>query len=79
MTDIGLTGCRDNVIGIDEKVPLEKFRFGVAGRFEVPEKCKKILQMVIVTIENGEALESYKIKIFDDGRIIRTDAWIESR
>jgi len=38
LTDIGLSGCRDNVIGMDSKVPLERFITGVSGRFEVPEK-----------------------------------------
>lgn len=78
LTDMGLSGCRDNVIGMDSKVPLERFITGVSGRFEVPEKCKKILQIAIMTLEEGKCTEAFKLKIFDDGRIIRTDAWIEA-
>ncbi len=78
LTDMGLSGCRDNVIGMDSKVPLERFITGMSGRFEVPEKCKKILQIAIMTLEEGKCTEAFKLKIFDDGRVVRTDAWIES-
>ncbi|MDP2849588.1 MAG: TIGR00282 family metallophosphoesterase [Sulfuricurvum sp.] len=77
LTDIGLSGCRDNVIGMDSKVPLERFITGVSGRFEVPEKCRKILQIAIMTFDEGKCTEAFKLKIFDDGRVFRTDAWCE--
>ncbi len=77
MSDIGLTGCRDNVIGMDAKVPLERFITGVSGRFEVPEKCRKILQIAIMNFEAGKCIDAFKLKIFDDGRTLRTDAWVE--
>jgi len=77
LTDIGLSGCRDNVIGMDSKVPLERFITGLSGRFEVPEKCRKILQIAIMNLEEGKCSEAFKLKIFDDGRVYRTDAWIE--
>lgn len=77
MTDIGLSGCRDNVIGMDSRVPLERFITGVSGRFEVPEKCRKILQIAIMNLEEGKCTEAFKLKIFDDGRVFRTDAWVE--
>lgn len=77
LTDMGLSGCRDNVIGMEQKVPLERFITGVSGRFEVPEKCKKILQIAILTLEEGKCTEAFKLKIFDDGRRIKTDAWME--
>jgi len=77
LTDIGLSGCRDNVIGMDSKVPLERFITGVSGRFEVPEKCRKILQIAIMNFEEGKCTEAFKLKIFDDGRVYRTDAWLE--
>lgn len=78
LTDMGLSGCRDNVIGMEQKVPLERFITGVSGRFEVPEKCKKILQIAILTLEEGKCTEAFKLKIFDDGRRIKTEAWKES-
>ena len=77
LTDIGLTGCRDNVIGMDEKVPLKQFLTGGKGHFDVPKKCKKILQMVIMDFSNGECTKAFKLKQFDDGELLKTDAWIE--
>jgi metallophosphoesterase (TIGR00282 family) len=77
LTDIGLSGCRDNVIGMDAKVPIERFLTGVSGRFEVPEKCRKILQIAVMNLEEGKCTEAFKLKIFDDGRVFRTDAWVE--
>lgn len=77
LSDIGLTGCRDNVIGMDSKVPLKVFLTGLKGHFEIPKNCKKILQIAIIDIEDGKAKEAYKLKIFDNATTIKTDAWIE--
>ncbi|WP_200763472.1 TIGR00282 family metallophosphoesterase [Nitrosophilus alvini] len=66
ITDVGLTGCRDNVIGVDEKVPIERFLTGLPGRFDVPDKCKKIFQMVVLELEDGICKDTYKIKAYDD-------------
>jgi len=77
LSDIGLTGCRDNVIGMDKEVPLKRFMTGMPGHFEVPNKCKRILQMAVMQIEAGHCIEAYKIKIFDDGREMITEAWKE--
>jgi len=77
LTDMGLTGCRDNVIGMDKKVPLQQFLTGMKGHFDIPNKCKKILQIAIMQIEQGQCLDAYKLKIFDDGRVMKTEAWRE--
>lgn len=78
MSDIGLTGCRDNVIGMDAKVPIERFKTGLPGRFEVPDKCRRIMQMAVMELEEGRCVQAYKIKTFDDGREIITEAWSEA-
>jgi len=75
LTDIGLTGCRDNVIGMDSKVPIYRFMTGLPSRFDVPDKCKSILQMVIFDISDGICHNSFKIKCFNDGREFITQAW----
>lgn len=77
LTDIGLTGCRDNVIGMDEKVPLKQFLTGIKGHFDIPKKCKKIMQIAIMDFNDGTCTNAFKIKQFDDGAVIKTDAWIE--
>ena len=77
LSDIGLTGCRDNVIGMDSKVPLKQFLTGIKGHYDIPKKCKKILQMAVLEISEGKCSSAYKLKIFDNGNIIKTDAWVE--
>lgn len=77
LSDIGLTGCRDNVIGMDKKVPLEAFFTGIKGHFDIPKSCKKILQMVIYELEDGVCRDATKIKLFDHGEKIVTKGWVE--
>ncbi|MDF1881920.1 TIGR00282 family metallophosphoesterase [Sulfurimonas sp. MAG313] len=77
LTDIGLTGCRDNVIGMSAKIPIQRFLTGLPGRFDVPDKCKSILQMVIFDISAGKCTKAFKIKKFNDGREFQTEAWID--
>ena len=77
MTDMGLSGCRDNVIGMDSKVPLKQFLTGMKGHFDIPKKCKKILQIAIMEIKDAKCIAAFKIKQFDNGNVIRTDAWVE--
>jgi len=78
VTDVGLTGCRDNVIGMDAKVPVERFLTGLPGRFEVPAKCRTILQMAVVELNSrGRAVEACKVRVFDDGTVLRQEAWRE--
>jgi len=65
VTDIGLSGCRDNVIGMDSASPLKRFLTGLPARFDVPDKCKKILQIIVVEFEEGKAINAYKLKALD--------------
>ncbi|MEA2111379.1 MAG: TIGR00282 family metallophosphoesterase [Campylobacterota bacterium] len=77
LTDIGLTGCRDNVIGMDAKVPIQRFLTSMPGHFEVPKKCKRILQIAVMELEDGRCTDAFKLKCFDDEREILTKAWID--
>jgi len=77
LSDIGLTGCRDNVIGMDAAVPLDRFLRGMPGRFDVPKVCKRILQMAVMELKAGHCTRAYKLKQFDDGRVLVTEAWKE--
>lgn len=78
LTDIGLTGCRDNVIGMDKKIPINKATTGLGGHFEIPNACKSILQMMIVDINDGKATDSFKLKKFcNQSQLIKTDAILD--
>ncbi|RXK11925.1 TIGR00282 family metallophosphoesterase [Halarcobacter mediterraneus] len=75
LTDIGLTGCRDNVIGMDSKIPIEKATTGLGGHFSIPNSCKSILQMMVIDMEDGKAVDCYKLKKYcDKPDIIKTEA-----
>jgi metallophosphoesterase (TIGR00282 family) len=77
VTDIGLTGCRDNVIGMDSKVPIDKALTGIGGHFDIPNSCKSIFQVIVVeTDDNGSAIDGYKIKIYSDKDSILSKAII---
>ncbi len=77
LTDMGLSGCRDNIIGMDEKVPLRNFLTGLKGHFDIPKSCKKILQVAIMDFNNGACKNAFKLKYYDNGKVIRTDALVE--
>jgi len=78
VTDVGLTGCRDGVIGMDSEVPVKRFLTGLGGHFDVPKECKAILQMVVFELDDkGSCVGAEKIKIYDDQPKIVTKAWME--
>jgi metallophosphoesterase (TIGR00282 family) len=79
ITDLGLSGCRDNVIGMDAKVPLQRFLTGMPGHFDVPKKCRKVLQLALFDLDgDGRCTAARKIRIFDDGREEVREGWIEA-
>ena len=77
LSDIGLSGCRDNVIGMDSKVPLKQFLTGLKGHFDIPKSCKRILQIAVMDFNDGICEKAFKLKYFDDERVLKTDAWLE--
>src|SRR5574344_294701 len=64
LTDIGLTGCYDNVIGMDSYAPIQRATTGLGAHFEVPNSCSSILQMMVTDIENSVTTNAFKIKKF---------------
>jgi metallophosphoesterase (TIGR00282 family) len=77
-TDVGLTGCRDGVIGIESSIPIKRFLTGLGGHFDVPDECKSILQMIVFELDDdGRCVGAEKIKIYDDKPKIVTKAWVD--
>lgn len=78
VTDVGLTGCRDGVIGMGADVPIKRFLTALGGHFDVPDACKSIFQMVVFELDDeGRCVGAEKIKIHDDKPKIVTSAWID--
>ena len=79
VSDVGLTGCRDGVIGMDKKIPIQRFMTGIGGHYNIPKKCQTILQLVIFELdESGRGLKAEKLKIYNNGDRVKFDARIES-
>ncbi|MEA3554281.1 MAG: TIGR00282 family metallophosphoesterase [Campylobacterota bacterium] len=77
VSDVGLTGCRDNVIGMDSKVPIQKALTGLGGHFDVPNSCKSIMQIIIMDIdEDGKAVDAFKVKLYDNKEPVISNALI---
>ncbi len=78
VTDVGLTGCRDGVIGMESSVPIRRFLSGLGGHFDVPKECKAILQMIVFELDDeGRCHQAQRVKIYDNHPKIVTDAWVE--
>ena len=77
VTDVGLTGCRDGVIGMQSDAPILNSLNGAKKHFDIDEKCATILQMIIFELDDsGRCVDAKKIKIYGEKRVI-TNAWKE--
>lgn len=75
VSDVGLTGCRDNVIGMEESMPIFRATTGLGGHFKVPNACKSILQFIVMEINEGKTVEAFKIKSFcNKSEYVKTEA-----
>ncbi len=68
VSDVGLSGCRDNVIGMDSSEPIKKFLTGLPVKYDIPNKCKSILQVIVVELKDGIAIDGFKIKAYDEAK-----------
>ena len=78
VTDVGLTGCRDGVIGMDDVIPMRRFLTSLSGHYDIKEECKAIFQMLVFELDDeGRCVGAEKIKIYDDKPKIVTQAWMD--
>lgn len=77
ITDVGLTGCDDSVIGMSSEVPIKRMLTGLGGHLDIPKECKSILQMVLFELnDEGQCIDAKKVKIYGDNPEIVTPAWV---
>ena len=62
LTDIGITGCSDNVIGMETKAPINHMLTGLKYHFDVPDKCDSIMQCLVIEVEENIPKRAFKIK-----------------
>lgn len=77
VSDVGLTGCRDNVIGMEKEAPLKRMMTGLPASFDIPNKCKKILQLIIFDLQDGKCIQAQKLRVFDDREPLAQEALYE--
>ncbi len=78
VTDVGLTGCRDGVIGMAAEIPVKRFLTGLGGHFDISDTCKTLFQMIVFELDDaGQCIGAEKIKIYDDEPKIIAKAWME--
>jgi len=69
LTDIGLSGCKDNVIGMEEKAPIAHMLTGLKHNFDVKDKCSKIFQALLLETKETKTIKASKLKAFEDGEL----------
>lgn len=68
ITDIGMTGPRESVIGVEKEMIVKKFRTGIPVRFEIAKGDAVLQGLVMKIAKNGKAvsgqllLENFGIK-----------------
>lgn len=78
VSDVGLSGCRDNVIGMEENAPIKRMSTGLPASLDIPKKCKKIMQFILCDIDDeGKCVQAYKYRIFDDRQTLIQEALYE--
>jgi 2',3'-cyclic-nucleotide 2'-phosphodiesterase len=63
--DVGLTGCRDGVIGVEKEAPIRRLRTGILEKLKINDKCATIFQAIIFEIHDGICIDAFKIKAFN--------------
>ena len=68
MSDVGMTGPYDGILGMDREIVLKKFLTGLPARFEVPKTGRSQLSAVSIEIDkkSGVAKKITPILINDD-------------
>lgn len=67
ITDVGMTGPYDGVLGMDKENVLYKFKTNLPARFEVPKKGRAVISGYVVELnEQGKAIHQERIYINED-------------
>lgn len=70
VSDVGLSGAREGVIGMDGDISVAGFKSGLKQSFKVNKSYKKIFQMIVFDLEEGRCVRGFKLKLIDNKEII---------
>ncbi|GAA0461781.1 TIGR00282 family metallophosphoesterase [Alkalibacillus silvisoli] len=68
ITDVGMTGPYNSILGVEKEAVIRKFKTGLPVRFDIPETDQTVLSGVVVKVDSktGEAKQIKRILINDD-------------
>jgi metallophosphoesterase (TIGR00282 family) len=72
ITDVGLSGCFDGVIGMKSESPIHRALTGEKSHLKVPEpkECFKILQVVIADLKEKSG---FTYKVLENGQVLQRE------
>ncbi|MET3682206.1 metallophosphoesterase (TIGR00282 family) [Alkalibacillus flavidus] len=68
ITDVGMTGPYNSILGVDKDAVIRKFKTGLPVKFDVPETDQTVLSGVVVDVDSktGQANRIDRILVNDD-------------
>ena len=73
VSDVGLSGCIDGVIGMKKEIPISRFLQGFSKHHDIDDRCKSIFQMIIFELnDDGRCVDAFRVKSIDNAPYILT-------
>ncbi|WP_104721122.1 TIGR00282 family metallophosphoesterase [Helicobacter mesocricetorum] len=74
VSDVGMSGARESVIGMNLEEPIERFLTGIPNRLSVLDKkgVASVFQMIVCEVVQGQCIEAFKLKAVDNGVLQKT-------
>ncbi|MDE6958160.1 YmdB family metallophosphoesterase [Helicobacter apodemus] len=74
VSDVGMSGARESVIGMNPQEPIERFLTGIPNKLSVLDKkgVPSIFQMIVFELQGGRCLEAFKLKAIDFKDLVKT-------
>lgn len=66
VSDVGMSGARDGVIGVEKEAPIRRLLTGVQDKLKTPDKAQSIFQAIVFEFVNGNCVDAFKIKAYDN-------------
>lgn len=67
ITDVGMCGCVDSVIGMDKDAALRRFTTGVPERIEPPQRCKNLKAYgILIELDKQGKTTSMRRVVYDE-------------
>lgn len=65
LTDVGMTGPRDGILGMNREAVIQKFQTGMPHRFEVIEEGEAILSYAVIDLDDQGKAQKITASILD--------------